>query len=408
MNNPKLRYVNAFPVQMSGKTLICLQDPQNIGEKALFLPPALYFIVSRFDGDHSVLDIQTEYMRQFGELLFSEKIEEIINQLDESLFLEGDRFEEAWREKIDRFKKASFREAAFAGKSYAEEPNRLREELGKYFSHADGPGPLGEGQGENRLKGVVAPHIDFQRGGPCYAFAHREVREKSSADCFIILGTAHTGMKHPFCITRKSFSTPLGTLEADEELLRDLQSRCPYDLSEDEWVHRSEHSIEFQCVFLRFLYPEPAPIRIVPILCGSLHEAIAKKISPMELEPVRRFIEALKETVSARGKEVCYIASADLSHMGLQFGDRQGIGEYDLRTLSEEDQAMLAYVEKTDSEGFFESIARDRDRRRVCGVPAIYTMLHLLEADEGKLLKYGQAYTQESQSVVSFASLGFY
>jgi AmmeMemoRadiSam system protein B len=161
-------------------------------------------------------------------------------------------------------------------------------------------------------------------------------------------------------------------------------------------------------VFLRFLYPEPAPIRIVPILCGSLHEAVAKRISPMELEPVRRFVEALKEAVSARGKKVCCIASADLSHMGLQFGDREGISEYDLRSLSEEDHAMLTCVEKTDSEGFFESIVRDQDRRRVCGVPAIYTMLQLLEAEEGRLLKYGQAYTQESQSVVSFASLAFY
>jgi AmmeMemoRadiSam system protein B len=408
MDNPKLRNVNVFPVQMSGKTHICLQDPYNISEKALFLSPPLYFIISRFDGTHSILDIQTDYMRTYGELLFSEKIEEVMSQLDENLFLEGDRFEAAFRGKRESFRKATQREAVFAGKSYAEEPNLLRKELEGYFSHADGPGAPGPRADKNQLKGVVAPHIDFQRGGPCYAFAHREVWERSSPDCFIVLGTAHAMMNHPFCVTRKSFSTPLGNLEVDGEIVRGLQSRCPYDLYEDEWTHRGEHSIEFQCVFLRFLFPESAPIRIVPILCGSLHEAIERRISPMELKPVRQFIEALKEVVSVRGKQICYIASADLSHMGPQFGDREGMSEYDLRVLSEEDQALLTYVQKADSEGFFEFIAKDQDRRRVCGVPAIYALLQLLKPKEGRLLKYGQAFTQESQSVVSFASLAFY
>jgi hypothetical protein len=35
-------------------------------------------------------------------------------------------------------------------------------------------------------------------------------------------------------------------------------------------------------------------------------------------------------------------------------------------------------------------------------------MLKVLEAKEGRLIKYGQAFTPETQSVVSFASLGFY
>jgi AmmeMemoRadiSam system protein B len=128
----------------------------------------------------------------------------------------------------------------------------------------------------------------------------------------------------------------------------------------------------------------------------------------MEVEPVRHFIEALTEAISSLGREVCYIASADLSHMGLQFGDREGTGEYGLRVLSQEDQEMLEYAEKMDGEGFFSSIARERDRRRICGLPAIYTMLKILEAKKGKLLKYDQAFTPETQSVVTFASLAFY
>jgi hypothetical protein len=78
MDYPKLRAINIFPVQMSGKALLCLQDPLNISDKALFLPPPLYFIVSLFDGQHSIVDIQAEFMRRYREFLFTEKVQEII------------------------------------------------------------------------------------------------------------------------------------------------------------------------------------------------------------------------------------------------------------------------------------------------------------------------------------------
>jgi AmmeMemoRadiSam system protein B len=128
----------------------------------------------------------------------------------------------------------------------------------------------------------------------------------------------------------------------------------------------------------------------------------------MELKPIRQFIDALKEAVSSLGIEVCYIASADLAHMGVQFGDRDGVSEYGLRVIAQEDQEMLEYAEKMDGEGFFSSISRERDRRKICGLPAIYSMLNTLEAKEGKLLKYDQAFTPETGSVVTFASLAFY
>ena len=408
MDYPKLRDVNIFPVQRSGKTLICLQDPLNIGERALFLPPVLYFIVSLFDGRHSVLDIQTEYMRRFGEILYTDKINEIVGQLEETHFLEGDRFQEALRHKEEDFRRASEREAAFSGKSYEKEPQELMAQLQGYFTDPEGPGASEEKVASNGVRGVVAPHIDFHRGGFCYAFAHREMWERCSPGCFVILGTAHTPLKYPFCLTRKNFLTPLGPVEADTEMIDAIQSRCSYDLFNDEGAHRSEHSVEFQCVFLRFMNPGPEPLRIVPILCGSFQEAIDKGVSPMALEPVREFIEALRNSVADPEEKVCVIASADMAHMGLQFGDRDGMSEYGLRILAEEDRDLLRHAEKMEGEAFFSSIARERDRRRICGLPAVYTLLHVIGAKEGRLLKYGQAFTRETQSVVSFASLAFY
>src|SRR5512139_22495 len=109
---------------MSGETVVCLQDPQNISESALFLTPPVYFIVSLFDGQHSILDIQTAYMRRFGGILYSEKIQEVVKQLEENLFLEGERFQEALRQVEERFRAAPVREAGFAGRSYESDPER--------------------------------------------------------------------------------------------------------------------------------------------------------------------------------------------------------------------------------------------------------------------------------------------
>jgi MEMO1 family protein len=408
MDFPKLRPVNVFPVRISNETLICLQDPEGISENPLFFSPRAYYVLALFDGRHCTLDIQAEYMRQFGEFLYAEKFQEIVDQLDQNLYLENERFREALGKIEARFKTSPVREPAFAGKSYEAHPNELRTRLNQYFEKEGGPGPVGQKAPNGGLRGAIAPHIDLQRGGSCYAFAHREIGVRNDARCFVILGVAHAEMKHPFSLTRKTFETPLGKLDVDQELVESIQSRCSYDLFRDEGVHRNEHSVEFQCLFLRHLYPEPASIKIVPVLCGSFHEAIDQSVSPMELNPFRQFVDALSESVSARREKVFYLASADLAHMGLQFGDRKGVEEADRGALEGADREMLGYVERMDGEGFYSFILRERNQRKICGLPAIYTLLNVMEAKAGRLLSYGQAYTPEIRSVVSFASLGFY
>jgi MEMO1 family protein len=404
---PRLRGVNAFPVRNGDETLLCLQDPENVSEKVLFLPPAAVFVVSRFDGRHSVVDIQSDYMRHFGEFLFTEQVEALIAQLDEGLFLENERLAEARRLKDDAFRKAPRREASCAGKSYEEDPALLRSEIDGYFTGPEGPGPAGRAHGVPGLKGVVAPHIDFRRGGFCYAHTHRRVAEAASPGVFVILGTAHVATRHPFVLTRKDFETPLGRLDVDQGLVDRIASRCSDDLFQDERFHQAEHSIEFQCVFLRYLYPVPAALKIVPVLCGSLHGPMADGISPMDWSPVQEFVEALREASAGSEGGVCLVASADLAHMGPQFGDEQEMGERELKALEEADREMLSHVEAGDGEGFYRSILLEQDRRKICGLPAVYTLLQALGGRKGELLKYGQSLTPETRSAVSFASLVF-
>ena len=406
MDYPKLRGVNAFPTQIQGQQMICIQDPEGFSQRAVFLPLPLFFIVSLFDGRHSILDIQAEYMRKYGELIYREKIEETIEELDAQLLLDSERFRDTLDKEKGDFRLSPIREAAFAGTSYDRDPLALRGQIERYFSLPDGPGQPRMENPSGKLKGIIAPHIDFQRGGPCYAFAHKEVREGSNADLFVILGTAHREMKNYFGLTLKDFRTPLGTVRTNKAFIEVLSKACHGNPFEDEFVHKREHSIEFQLIFLQYLYPAK-PLEIVPILCRSFHEAIESSISPREISQIREFIEGLKEAVRTADREVCLIASADLSHIGLRFGDRDAASSM-LSETRVSDLEMLAYAERMDAEGFYDSIRKAGDRRRICGFPPIYVLLSISAFKRGRLLKYAQSQNPETQSMVTFSSLGFY
>lgn len=401
---PRLRTVDAFPMEVEGKRVVCLQDPSGLTESVLFLPPSLFEIVALFDGQNSVVDIQAAYMRRHGQLLFREKIEEIVRTLDEHLFLESPRLQEARVRLEEEFHSSPVRRAAHAGKAYAAEAGALRQQIGGFFTHADGPGEPGPPGRKRPVRAVVAPHIDFHRGGPTYAWAYRAVAEAGPADCYVVLGTCHAGMEEgTYALTLKAYDTPLGAAEVDREFAEALVRRFGDDLSRGEVAHRGEHSIEFQAVMLKYSFQ--SDVRIVPILCGPLHDAVQAGKPPDSEPDVVRFVDALRETLEAERKRVCLVAAADLAHVGPRFGDPEPVSDRYLREVAREDLAMLEPVKAGDARGFFDAVARDRDRRRICGLSAIYTLLAALEEGQGELLKYAQS--QDPQGAVTFASLAF-
>ncbi len=407
-DRPKLRNIDVFPAEVSGQRVICLRDPLNLSGKILFVPVPTFFLISLLDGRHSLQDIQSEFRRRYGELVYSEKIQEVVDHLDSHFLLESGRFLEMDRQIREDFKKTPLRPMILAGESYEADPRRLEEEIRGYFRKPGGPGGPAENGPKRKLSGAIAPHIDFRRGGTCYAFAHKAICEAAEADLFLILGTAHAPTKMPFAVTRKHFETPWGAVETDPSFLTDLEKECPLNFYEDEFVHKTEHSIELQLVFLQALRPKGRPFRIVPILCGSFHEAIVRDLSPLELPGVRDFLRAVRTVKSGSSREICVLASADLAHVGTRFGDPEPPNPLTLQTLADEDRRMLEPVCNLDAEGFFAFLSQEKDRRKICGSSAIYTLLSLIESRSGELLKYDQSVEPNSQSVVTFASMAFY
>jgi AmmeMemoRadiSam system protein B len=118
---------------------------------------------------------------------------------------------------------------------------------------------------------------------------------------------------------------------------------------------------------------------------------------------VPRFLDALGETIAASSRSVCIIAGADLAHVGPRFGDPDPVSPPFLAEVEREDLAMLSTVTAGDAQAFFESAAKDGDRRRICGLSPIYALLRTVGDASGALRRYGQ--WPDPQGTVTFASV---
>jgi len=404
---PQIRYLEAIPVEAEGQRVVALRDPEGLSEQMPAVPLNVYFLLTLMDGEHSVLDLQEAYARKFdGQLITSEQIGELVRQLDGLYLLDSERFH-AFRAEVDTaFRGSRVRPAAHAGASYPDDPDALREMIDGFFEPPDGPGPPREAGSGRPLRGLIAPHIDFGRGGHAFAWAYRSLAEAPKPDLFVLLGTGHAAHR-PFSVADKDYETPFGAVRADREVIDRLASTATDELFDDVLCHRTEHSIEFQAVFLKYLYPD-SEVMAVPVLCGSFHELVAGGDPSGARLTVDAFLEGLVAALDGSGREVCYIAGVDFSHVGARCGDSEPLTEGVLGDVEKLDRELLRASEAVDSAAFLSAVVRERDRTRVCGVSSVYTLLRAIDAERGELLKYDRTVDEASQSLVSFASMAFH
>jgi hypothetical protein len=396
--------LDAFPVEQDGERMIALRDPAGFTEQVAVFPLPLLDLVSLFDGEHSVAEIQEIIRTRHGEGPTAEQIESLVASLDAAGFLESEQFE-ARRQAIDEaFRQSVVRPAVHAGGAYEREPDALAAQIDAFFTHPDGPGAPEHPQLNGSLRGLIAPHIDFHRGGPVYGWAYRALLEQSSADLYIVLGTCHAGMSDPFALTLKPYDTPFGAVPVDRPFCEALGRRYGSDLLACELAHRSEHSIEFQAVMLRHVLGG-RPFSIVPVLASFLHEAIWSRSDPERDPRVPRFVDALLETMAASRRNVCVVAGVDLAHVGPRFGDPEPNTPDGLAHVREADLGMLEAVTAGDPTAFYASVAHDGDRRRICGLSPIYTFLRALPGASGRLLRYQQ--WPDPQGAVTYCAVTF-
>ncbi|MGH7350599.1 MAG: hypothetical protein ACREI6_11320, partial [Candidatus Rokuibacteriota bacterium] len=136
---PRLRALEAFPVEHEGQRCVALRDPAGFTDQIAVLPAPLLDLVSLFDGDHSVEEIREILGRRRAEAPTVEQIAEVIECFDTAGFLDSDRFRERRQALEDAFRQSPVRAAAHAGGAYAGEAAALQTQIDGFFTGADGP-----------------------------------------------------------------------------------------------------------------------------------------------------------------------------------------------------------------------------------------------------------------------------
>ncbi len=393
-----------LPVQTPAGQRVVLRDPLRLSQSEIAVPMDIAFLIAQFDGAHTVREAQVSYVRRFGSLITTDRINELVRQLDDALLLDTDRFRKFVAEIEAEFRSRPTRAPAHAGRSYDEGAGAF---VGMWEPRLQAASLPNDFALDERRPALIAPHYDMSNAANEYALAYRLLRETTRPDVVVILGTSHNSRESPFILTRKPFETPFGALETDEEIIARLADAASFDVFADEFVHRDEHSVEFQAVLLHFLYHEAEePPKIVPILCGGYHRRNGDFVNPGENEPVNGFLGALRDAIAGEERRIALIASADLSHIGARFGQPPPLTQAHLDLARRHDMAILERAQRGDAENLYFTIAEVQDRYNVCGFPCIYALLRALPVKEGRLLSYRQATELQTQSCVSFASVG--
>lgn len=405
---PYLRQVDLFPVEIENKQHLAIRDPDDDSGEALVLPPHYFHIIRLFDGIHTLEDIQSQIFKQFGSTVTAEHILELVKLFDERYLLHSERYVQFRKEVLRAYRKSPFRPAMYENKSYPGGKQELNDLFASFFVAAKGPGLADPSLQNPSPLGLVSPHIDFNRGGPSFAHSYKTLIEAEPIERFIILGTDHALSQNQFSLSSKSYQTPLGLAKLDEDFISKLTRRAPFDLFEDELNHRREHSIEFQTVFLKWIYGDTTPFTIVPLLCGSFHHFIEAGRHPDKAHDVRSMIEILQELIEESEKKTCIIAGVDLSHVGLNFGAEKGPDDRELKLIADEDQELIQCVCDSRPEDFMEHLFKNKNHHNICGVSPLYMLNKLLPGTTGKKLHYDYWHDAKEGSMVSFASAVFY
>ena len=401
---PRLRWPLEIRLEKhAGEEALLIYCPLGVSPRPLALVPAVAPLLACFEGKLSVPEIADKF-KDYG--VSQALVQELIRLLDDNLYLVTPRFDAAQADIIAQFKSSPVRAAALAGLGYPADAEQLRALVDGYLDAGGAARP------PRGLVGLMAPHIDYRRGGVCYGRTYHFLKEQQHG-LFLIFGTAHQYSRSLFQLTAKDFATPLGTIPCDARFVQEVASRYGPDRSfADEIAHRREHSIELQTPFLKRLNDSAAA---VPVLVGSFHKMMVSGRPPDEHDEYAAFIESIAQAARARLREgagICIIAGVDMAHVGRHFGDQDALSAEFMSRVESRDRQYLQTIVRQDKRALFQHVAEDQDRYRICGFPSMYTVVDLFDRLEiryrAEIFDYRQAVDYESDCAVTFAGVGFY
>ena len=271
---------------------------------------------------------------------------------------------------------------AVAGQFYPGEEEELSQIIDEFLKNAKVP------EIKDEIFGILVSHAGYVFSGPVAAHCYKAIQGKNF-ETVVLIGDSHYEYFDGVSVwDRGEWETPLGRVEVDEILAKEILSFSKRFLVKDS-AHLFEHSLEVQIPFLQKVLKN---FKILPLIFGS------------EDEDWKDLAKAILKLMEKR--KILIVASSDLSH----YPPYEVAQEADKRTI----EGILS----SDPEKFKEKIENlkklfpDVDTF-ACAQDTIKTILEISKNLKGKakLLKYqnsGDTIYGERSQVVGYGAICFY
>jgi len=229
--------------------------------------------------------------------------------------------------------------------------------------------------------GVVVPHAGYIFSGAVAGEVYAKLAPKST---YVILSPNHTGYGGRFASSAEPWSTPLGVIDTDKDLLAAITRNTDL-VRGDPAAHIAEHSIEVQLPFIQKTSPKA---KIVPITVrhGNLSE-------------LREVADALVSAVGESDSDTLIVASSDMTH-------------YESREVAKKkDKMAIQEVLDLDAEGLLDVV--EKNNITMCGyIPTAIMLIcaKKMNAKKCELVKYTDSgdVTGDTAQVVGYAGIIIY
>ena len=385
-------HVRGFIPQMAknpenGTPIAVLVDPQRLHAKQIALPGPAVQVISQFQGQKTIEELSKQFK------LPPEALTHLAQVLEEHYLLWGPRFTARESER-----KAELNELGVMPKGAAFmmnlEASKLRTQFDQWLEDAEDP------ELDHPPKGLILPHLDYNRGWPLYAGGYRTLVDSERPDRVIVLGTNHHGIGDGVIGTNWAWDSPFGRTIQDDALMGKLEERFGDALCIDQLDHVAEHSVQLHLPWIQhvfgdvpisgFLIPDP----LVPMVSDD-----GKRVSADD------FTQALLDHLQELGGKTLVIASSDLSHVGPQFGEPSPVDEARREEVDQHDRDMILKFVQGDAPAFIEAMNWSKNPTRWCSIGNMSVFLNLMGVDSTvELLDYRQAFDQSEQWMVTAAA----
>lgn len=268
------------------------------------------------------------------------------------------------------------RPSPIAGQWYPGNPDRLARDIDAYLAKA--PPVTIAGQ----IVGLIVPHAGYVYSGPIAACAFRLVQGMTFERVFVISPMHHVYKDPILTSAHDAYSTPLGTIPVDREILEALEQHLSLSATRRD----PEHSLEIELPFLQRVLK--GTFKLVPLMLRDQTYEVAETVG-----------KAVAEVVGEDAGSVLLVASSDLSHF------------YTKVQAEKLDRVMLDQIEAFDPEAVIR--IEDEGRAFACGRAAIAAVLvaaRALGATHAQIVGYGTSAdaSGDARRVVGYGAAAVY